>query len=364
MALFFLPYYTSCMTPLGNRYGPHPRMITPIAQYSLKKHNTFGFDVYADYFVKIHNGDDLIDALAWAATNNTPVFPIGGGSNLLLTQPLKALVLQQCNCDIHLEKETKDSVTVYASAAVLWHDLVLYCVQHEYYGIENLSLIPGCVGAAPMQNIGAYGVELADVLISVNVIDIATGEVSALSGAECKFSYRESVFKNKFKGRYLITGISIKLQKNKQFNLSYAALKTAVNTNNENSLTLKMVCDTVCDIRRSKLPNPAELGNAGSFFKNPTIADAQLIEIQEKWPNIPFHKQPDGGYKIPAAWIVERSGWKGYQYKGVGVHRLQSIVLVNLGTGTGQEVLELADLIHEDVVKKFGISLEIEPVTL
>lgn len=336
----------------------------PTKNISLKNYNTFGFDISADYFVETYNEGDLRDALVWASANKSSVFPIGGGSNLLLTQPVNALVVQQCNSEIHLVQDTSDSVLLYASAAVLWHELVLYCVEHEYYGIENLSLIPGCVGAAPMQNIGAYGVELADVLISVDVIDIADGERSTLNCDECKFSYRESVFKNEFKGRYIITGVSLKLTKNKQFNLTYGALKNAVDQFDENLLTLKMVSDTVCQIRNSKLPKPAEIGNAGSFFKNPIVREAQIAKAQIGWADIPFHKQADGRYKVPAAWMVERSGWKGYQHKGVGVHRLQSIVLVNYGDGTGQEVLELAELIINDVLKKFGIRLEIEPIIL
>ncbi len=340
------------------------KFMTPIKNFSLKSHNTFGFDVNADYFTEVNCEHDLLEALRWAVSNNVAIFPIGGGSNLLLTQPMKALVLQQNNAEIRLESESHDTIVLYASAAVVWHDLVVYCVEREYYGIENLSLIPGSVGAAPMQNIGAYGVELADVLLSVDVIEISNGIKAKLSCEECQFSYRESVFKRAFKGRFIITGISIQLSKAKKFNLSYAALKTAVAALGSESPTLKEVSDSVCSIRNSKLPNPCNIGNAGSFFKNPSITGKQLTETKKNWPEIPFHKQADGNFKVPAAWMVERCGWKGYQHKNVGVHRLQSIVLVNYGGGTGEEVLELANLVIADVKKKFGIELEIEPVTL
>lgn len=338
--------------------------MNPIIEFSLKNYNTFGFNVPARYFAETHSESELREALLWAAENNTPVLPIGGGSNLLLTEPVEALVLQQKNAEIHLIEESNHSVILHASAAVSWHDLVLYCVDHDYYGIENLSLIPGNVGAAPVQNIGAYGVELADVLVSADVMQISTGECSKLSRDECEFAYRESAFKNTFKGRYIITGVHLKLSKIKQFNLSYMALKNALDAVDEKDLTLKKVSDTVCQIRSSKLPNPNEIGNAGSFFKNPKISHAELLTAQATWPALPFHQQSDGDYKVPAAWMVEKSGWKGYQYKGVGVHRLQSIVLVNFGNGSGLEILELAHLITEDVWLKFGVRLEIEPVRL
>lgn len=338
--------------------------MNPIIEFSLKNYNTFGFNVPARYFAETHSESELREALLWAVENNTPVLPIGGGSNLLLTQPVEALVLQQKNAEIHLIEESNHSVLLYVSAAVSWHDLVLYCVDHDYYGIENLSLIPGNVGAAPVQNIGAYGVELADVLVSADIMQISTGECSKLSRDECEFAYRESVFKNTFKGRYIITGVHLKLSKIRQFNLTYMALKNALEAVDEKDLTLKKVSDTVCQIRSSKLPNPNDIGNAGSFFKNPKISHTELLAAQATWPALPFHQQSDGDYKVPAAWMVEKSGWKGYQYKGVGVHRLQSIVLVNFGNGSGLEILELAHLITEDVWLKFGVRLEIEPVRL
>lgn len=336
----------------------------PLNTFSLKNYNTFGFDVPARHFVETHSDAELRAALVWAEARDTVVLPIGGGSNLLLTQPVEALVIQQNNAEIRLVENTDESVTLYASAAVAWHDLVLFCVEHGYYGIENLSLIPGNVGAAPVQNIGAYGVELADVLISVDVMHIGSKECSTLDRDDCQFAYRESVFKNALKGRCIITGLHLKLCKNKQFKLSYSALKSAIDALGEQELTLKIVSDTVCQIRASKLPNPTDIGNAGSFFKNPSMSHAELLSAQTTWPTMPSHKQTDGRYKVPAAWMVEKSGWKGHQHKGVGVHRLQSIVLVNYGAGTGLEVLELANKIIEDVSLKFGIKLEIEPVRL
>ncbi len=331
---------------------------------SLRQHNTFGFDVCAEYLARPANHDELGEALEWARQRDKEIFILGGGSNLVLTRNIPGLVIQQTHRDIAITGEDENSVNIYATAGVVWDRLVLYCIENGFYGIENLSLIPGHVGAAPMQNIGAYGVELADWLENVEVVDKQTGESSQLSVVDCELAYRDSIFKNRYKNRFVITAITLRLSKIRRFNLSYAALAKELGSKAGENLDLKLVREIVCRIRREKLPDPAQLGNAGSFFKNPIIDPEQLIQLRSRYPAIPSHGLSDGRYKIPAAWIVEMAGWKGYSENNVGVHRNQSIVLVNYGAATGEDILNLAAKVQSDIAKKFSIDLEMEPVVV
>ncbi len=334
----------------------------PTRHFSLKSKNTFGFDVSADYFLNTHSRKELRHAFEWAKKKRQAVFLLGGGSNLVLTRDIAGLTVQQADAVITLDAENTESVSLSATAAVIWHDLVEFCVKRELYGIENLSMIPGSVGAAPIQNIGAYGVELKDVLVSVDVIDISSGQESTVSASECAFGYRDSKFKNTWKNKLAITGVNLRLKKTRQFTLGYTALAEELTGLHTDDLSLKSVSDAVCSIRRRKLPDPDLIGNAGSFFKNPVISANQYKTLQEIVPTVPAHALKSGSFKIPAAWLVDKASWKGFKQSGVGVHKDQAIVLVNTGAGSGNKILQLAEDIQRDIFAKYGIALEIEPV--
>ncbi len=337
--------------------------ILPARNVPLKKRNTFGFDVSAEFFVETQNEEQIQEALEWAKNERLRVMPLGSGSNLLITGNLQGLILRQRNEDTHIVNEDEKGAVVFASAGSNWHQLVLFCVEHDLYGIENLSLIPGLAGAAPIQNIGAYGVELADVLTHLDAISIATGKKVTINNSDCRFAYRESAFKQNFKDQFIISGIYLTLSKTPRYSLDYPALRQAIDDSGQ-KVTLKQISQLICDIRRLKLPDPKTIGNAGSFFKNPLI-NAQLLEkVRLKYPTLPFHKQNNGNYKIPAAWLVERAGWKGFRRGSVGVHNKQAIVMINYGQGCGLEVLKLAEEIKSDIYLKFCVTLEIEPQIL
>jgi UDP-N-acetylmuramate dehydrogenase len=339
-------------------------MISPLSNYPLKDLNSFGFNVCAERFLSTQSIEELKAALAWAKNNKTTVFALGGGSNLVLSKNISGLTIKQANTHINIVEQNNNTATVYASAGTSWHELVLYCVNKQLYGIENLSLIPGTVGAAPIQNIGAYGVELTDVLTRVDALDIATGESVTLNNKECEFSYRDSVFKQRLKNKLFITGLYLKLQKKPSFNLSYTGLQQALEDVPADQLSLKLLSQCICSIRQAKLPDPSIIGNAGSFFKNPSITSTQLEHIKNHYGDIAHHQLENNLFKIPAAWLVEKAGWKGFIRNGVGVHKQQAIVLVNYGCGKGCDILALAKDIQKDVAEKFDVLLSIEPVII
>ncbi len=329
---------------------------------SLKPYNTFGFNISAELFIQTNCEEQVFESLEWARKNSRTVFPLGRGSSWVLTKDISGLVLVQGNETICLAEENDQYAIVYASAGSSWHHVVLFCIKHQLFGIENLSLIPGTAGAAPMQNIGAYGVELSDVLVSLDAINVTSGEKVQFSNFDCTLGYRNSIFKKKLQGQFIIAGIYLKLSKLKNYHLDYADLRVFFNQIDPSTIKLSDISKKICDLRSSKLPNPSALGNVGSFFKNPIINQACLNKLIRRFESIPFHHVGDKKYKIPAAWLVEKAGWKGYKRGNIGVHTNQSIVLVNYGGGTGKDIIQLANNIRSDVCVQFHINLDIEPV--
>lgn len=324
---------------------------------NLKDYNTFGISVYADRFAQFLSIEELQSILN--QRNGSDLLILGGGSNLLLTKDFKGLVIKNDIRKFEIKEETTDSVIVESGAGENWHSFVLKCIEKGYGGIENLSLIPGSVGASPMQNIGAYGVEIKDVFESLNAFHIQSGEIHTFSKEDCKFGYRESVFKNKEKGEYVIISVTFRLSKNPVVNSTYGAINEQLKVMGIENPTIKQLSDAVISIRQSKLPDPKIIGNAGSFFKNPTVEIALLEKIKKNHPDIPNYPA-ENGRKLAAGWLIEKAGWKGKTFGNYGVHKLQALVLVNYNNATGQEIYDLSSRIIEDVFEKFGVSLERE----
>lgn len=286
---------------------------------------------------------------------------LGGGSNILMINDLSELVIKIAIPGIRLERTFQHAVYISAGAGVNWHDLVLYAIQNNWGGLENLSLIPGTVGAAPIQNIGAYGVELKDIFHKLEAVEVETGTVRIFRKKDCRFGYRNSIFKNERKGQYVITRVWFKLSKPPHvIHDSYGAIRTVLTERGIPQPTIKDISDAVIDIRRSKLPNPAEIGNAGSFFKNPVVDQTVFKAIQDHYPGLPHYPQSDGRVKLPAGWLIEQCGWKGKRVGDAGVHARQALVLVNHGNATGTEIFQLAQKIQASVRQKFKIILEME----
>jgi len=326
--------------------------------HSLKTLNTFGIDVKATMYAEVNSIEDLPTLLQQFP--NEPLLILGGGSNILFTRDFDGLVIKNAIKDIKVIKEDNQSVYLQAGAGVVWHDLVLYAIKYNYGGIENLSLIPGTVGAAPIQNIGAYGVELKDTFHSLDAFEIKSGTVKTFTNEQCEFGYRDSIFKRHEKGKYIITSVTLKLSKNPTFNTSYGAIQDTLKEMKVNELSVKAISDAVCKIRRTKLPDPAVIGNAGSFFKNPEIPVKQFEELKTIFPTIPFYNTTPGKVKIPAGWLNEQAGWKGKVIGETGVHKMQALVLVNYGNAKGSEIKKLSEDIQKSVKEKFGIELETE----
>ncbi|WP_291783071.1 UDP-N-acetylmuramate dehydrogenase [Cecembia sp.] len=326
---------------------------------SLLPYNTFGIDKKARFFVQASTEEDIKTAVLKAKSMRLPVFILGGGSNILLTQDLEALVVKIEIVGISKVSETEEAVFVEVGAGENWHNFVLYCIQKQWAGVENLSLIPGTVGASPMQNIGAYGVEIKEVFQQLKAIHRETLEEKYFDWEACQFGYRESVFKNKVKDQYIITKVVFKLKKTPVFRTEYGAIKETLNTMGVKTLSIKNISDAVIQIRQSKLPDPREIGNAGSFFKNPTISEGEFENLQKEYPDVPHFPQYPG-IKIPAAWLIEKSGWKGKTFGKIGVHKNQPLVLVNYGGGEGSEIAKLSKQIQQSVKEKFNISLHPE----
>ena len=285
---------------------------------------------------------------------------IGGGSNLLLLNDFDGLVIKIEISGIDKVTETENGVILKAGAGVIWHEFVMYCVDNRFYGVENLSLIPGTVGAAPMQNIGAYGVEIKDVFESLQALNTSKLEIETFNLEKCRFGYRESIFKHEAKDKYVILNVSFNLQKNGNLNLEYGAIKDTLSQMQISNPTLKEVSEAVISIRKSKLPDPAEIGNSGSFFKNPEIPKTQFEKLKEKYPNAPSYPVNENLVKVPAGWLIEQAGWKGHREGNVGVHTKQALVLVNYGGGTGIEIKALAEKIQKSVFEKYGIEINPE----
>ena len=331
-----------------------------LSKYSLKKYHTFGTDVYTKCFTEINSVTQFKDLLQEDIYKNNAILILGGGSNLLFTKNFNGLVIKNNIHGIEIIKQDENHVWVKAAAGENWHQFVLWCVNHNYGGIENLSLIPGCVGASPMQNIGAYGVEIKDVCEQVNAIDVKTGEEKTFNNADCKFGYRESVFKHVYKNKYLIASVIFKLNKKPIFNTSYGAIEQELKAMGVTQLSVRAVSDAVINIRSSKLPNPAKIGNAGSFFKNPEVSKQKYDELKQQYPNLVAYALDNGNYKLAAGWLIEQCGFKGKRFGDAGVHVNQALVLVNYGTASGSEIYNLSQQILDAVKNTYGVTLERE----
>ena len=324
---------------------------------SLKNYNTFGISVNAKRFIAVTSVYELQQLLK----TEKELFLLSGGSNMLLTKDIEKLVVHIDIKGISIDKEDENAVYLTVNAGEDWHKFVVWCISNEFGGIENLSLIPGNVGTCPIQNIGAYGVEVKDTITRVEGLEIETGKLVSFSNEACKFGYRNSIFKNTHKGKIILTSVGFKLtKKNHQLNTSYGAIDAELALNKILKPTLKNVSDAVIAIRKSKLPDPKEIGNSGSFFKNPVISKELFLEIQRENPNIPNYPISQTQIKIPAGWLVEQSGFKGKRFGDAGVHEKQALVLVNYGNATGEEIHQLAKKIQATVFTDFQISLEIE----
>jgi len=326
---------------------------------SLKNYNTFGIDVKARFFVEITGLVQLQKVLELKAYPKK--FIISGGSNMLLTKDIDALVVHLKLKGISIVEENENFVEVKAMAGENWHELVMWSLDQGFGGLENLSLIPGNVGTAPIQNIGAYGVELKDVFVSCAAMDVKTGELEGFDNEACEFGYRESIFKNRAKDKYIITSVVLKLtKKDHVLHTGYGSIENELKEKGIVHPTIRDISDAVIAIRRSKLPDPKEIGNSGSFFKNPVISQKAFDRFIKKYPNAPFYEMDDDKFKIPAGWLVEQCGFKGKRFGDAGVHEKQALVLVNHGSATGKEILDLSKKIQDEVQKTFKIKIQPE----
>lgn len=326
--------------------------------FSLKSYNTFSIDAKARHFANFTNADELAGIL----TQHPKLSPfiLGGGSNILLTKDVAGLVLKNEIKGIEELHEDNEHVFVKAGAGENWHQFVLYCIDHNWAGIENLSLIPGNVGASPIQNIGAYGVELDDVFLSLEAFHLKEKKVYTFTNADCAFAYRDSIFKNRYKNEFAILSVTFQLRKKPIFHTSYGAITEELEKAGVKELSIKAISDAVIRIRSSKLPDPKEIPNAGSFFKNPEVSNETYSDLKNKFPEIVAYPLAKGTVKLAAGWMIEQCGWKGYRINDAGVHAKQALVLVNYGNASGQEIYSLSEQVLQSVNKKFGVLLERE----
>ncbi len=327
--------------------------------FSLKKYNTFGIEAKAKQFVAVHTVAELKTVLE--QHQHDKKFILGGGSNMLLTQDIDALVIHVDLKGKRIVKEDDDFVWVESDAGEVWHEFVLWTIDQNFGGLENMSLIPGNVGTTPVQNIGAYGTEIKDTFVSCEAMHINTQTMKTFTKDACHFGYRESVFKQEAKDQYVITSVVFKLTKrNHKINTSYGDITAELAKNNIATPNLKDVSNAVIAIRQSKLPDPKELGNSGSFFKNPVISKSQFEKVQKNFPDVKFFEVSPSEVKVPAGWLIEHAGLKGYRKNDAGVHKNQALVLVNYGNATGQEILDLSRYVQKTVFDKYGIAIEAE----
>jgi UDP-N-acetylmuramate dehydrogenase len=324
----------------------------------LKPYNTFGISANTKMFARFSSLEELKSVLA--QKQGQELLVLGGGSNILLTQDFQGLVLRNELKGMELVSDDDEFVLIKCAAGEIWHQFVLYCVANNFGGVENLSLIPGSVGASPMQNIGAYGVEIKDVFEKLEAFHIETGEIHTFSKEMCQFGYRESIFKKEKKGQYIITQVYFKLTKNPQINSSYGAIEDVLAAKGISNPSIKEISDAVIEIRSSKLPDPKLIGNAGSFFKNPVVSLETYNKIKSSYATAPSYPIDANTVKIPAGWLIENAGWKGKTFENYGVHKNQALVLVNYGGASGKEIWDLSTAIKEDVFAKFGVDLERE----
>ena len=328
--------------------------------YPLKNLNTFGINAEARYFIALSSIDEIQEIIAEKIFKNNKKLILGGGSNLLFCKNFDGIILKNNLKGIKSIKEDADYYYIKAGAGEVWHDLVMHCINNNYGGVENLSLIPGNVGASPMQNIGAYGVEIKDCFYELDAINIADNTIHTFNKARCKFGYRESVFKQELMNQFIIISVTYKLLKTPIFNTQYGAIEKELEEMGVKELSIKSISKAVCNIRSSKLPNPKEIGNAGSFFKNPEISRNKYEILKNKFPSIVGYDLENGNVKLAAAWLIEQCGWKGKTFGDAGVHKLQALVLVNYGNAIGKEIYDLSQKILESVFTKYEIILERE----
>ncbi|NCA84838.1 MAG: UDP-N-acetylmuramate dehydrogenase [Clostridia bacterium] len=327
---------------------------------SLKHFNTFGIEATARYFVELQKPDDLQKLLDVEEYSSQKKLILGGGSNVLFTGSFPGLVIHINTQGISIVGEDADEVLIEAQAGVVWHELVLHTINMGLGGLENLSLIPGNVGAAPIQNIGAYGVEQKDCFKSLTAVNLATGEIKKFGNKECRFGYRDSIFKNKLLNQFLILSVTYRLKRNPVLNVKYGAIASELERMQIKEPDAVAVSEAVCNIRRSKLPDPVLIGNAGSFFKNPVVSAAHYLRLRKKYPGIVAFETDDGNYKLAAGWLIEELGFKGLRRGDAGVCATQALVLVNYGTATGKDILALAHEIINAVENAFEVKLQPE----
>ena len=331
---------------------------------SIKEYNSFGISGYANLFAKFNSLDELSELLEFEkrTTNNQQrsTLILGGGSNILFTKDFDGLVLKNELHGIKEIKEDEHHVYVQVGAGENWHQFVLHCIKNGWAGVENLSLIPGNVGASPMQNIGAYGAEIKDVFYSLEAFHIKEKKIVNFSLNDCEFGYRDSVFKRKFKNEFVITHVTYRLNKIPEYNISYGAIEQELEKMGVKNLSLQSVSQAVINIRSSKLPNPGQIGNAGSFFKNPEVSSSQFEVLSSQFPGIVGYDLPNGNVKLAAGWLIEQTGWKGFRKGDAGCHERQALVLVNYGNAKGSEIYDLSEKILQSVKEKFGVGLERE----
>ncbi len=322
--------------------------------------NTFHIDASTRYLVEINSESDFLSLIKDKRYIDSNKLVLGGGSNLLFTKDFEGIVIKNNLLGKELVKEDEEHYYVKAGAGEVWHEFVLWCIKNNYAGLENLSLIPGKVGASPMQNIGAYGIEIKDVFESLEALDMQTGENVVFTNTQCEFGYRESVFKRKYKNRYFIKSVTFKLTKHPKFNTSYGAIEKELEVMGVKDLSIKAISDAVISIRSSKLPDPAQIGNAGSFFKNPEVSASKYESLKKEFPTIVGYPLENGNVKLAAGWLIEQCGWKGKREGDAGVHVNQALVLVNYDKAKGSEIYHLSTAILKSVHEKFGVDLERE----
>lgn len=332
-----------------------------LPHFNLQKHNTLAVPAIADWFVGVSSDQELREALARAGEDSLPFLILGGGSNLVLRDDFHGLVIHLQTKGKTLVEETDDYVLLRVAAGENWHSLVEYTLGQGFYGLENLSLIPGSVGAAPIQNIGAYGVELKDVFAELTAVEIASGIAVTFTRESCLFGYRESIFKQALKDKYVITQVTLKLHKTPKLVLDYPALREALDAENLDEISPQQVSEAIIAIRQSKLPDPRAIPNVGSFFKNPVVTRAQYEQLQQAHPGLVAFPQDEQQVKLAAGWLIEKSGWRGREYAGARVHERQALVITNPQRLSGAAVLALADAVKAEVFCKFGVELEMEP---
>ncbi|MCW3116681.1 MAG: murB [Chitinophagaceae bacterium] len=326
---------------------------------SLKGYNTFGVDAHARFFSSFRNSDELSELLA-AQHSRLPTLTLGGGSNILFTKDFDGLVIKNEIKGIEVVKQDEENIYIKAGAGENWHWFVLYCIENNWAGVENLSLIPGNVGASPMQNIGAYGVEIKEVFYELKAFHIHEKTNYTFASKDCEFGYRESIFKRRYKDQFVILNVTYKLCKKPTFNIKYEALEKELERMGIKELSIKNISQAVINIRSSKLPDPEKIGNAGSFFKNPSVAKGKYDQLKIEFPNMVGYENADGSVKLAAGWLIEQCGWKGYKEGDTGVHAKQALVLVNYNNAKGHEIFDLSERIVQSVQSKFGVTLERE----